>query len=395
MITVAEAREIMLAHAQCTKAEELPLEACLGRTLAAPVDAQRAQPPFAASAMDGYVVRSSDTPGRLRCVGEAGAGHALAGPLRAGECARIFTGAPLPEGADAIAIQEEVTRDGDLVAVPAIAARKHVRAPGVDFAAGATLLEPGAVLGGAHLATAAAAGCARLAVARRPAITVLGGGDEIVAPGTKPGPAQIFDCASYGVAGLAETWGAAARRGPLLRDDAAMIAAALSAALAESDLVVLIGGASVGDHDHARRVAHDLGARVLFDKVSLRPGKPTWFAVRDGRAILGLPGNPASALVTARLFLRPILAAMLGGDSAQAVRPHRARLTASLPANGPREAYLRAKTHVDDQARLCVTPAANQDSSLVSVFTAADALIVQAANSGAAEAGALIETLSI
>lgn len=395
MITVAEAREIMLGHVARMAAEDLPLEACLGRTLAAPVVAARAQPPFAASAMDGYAVRSADTPGRLRLIGEAGAGHALAHPLRDGECARIFTGAPLPDGADAVAIQEEVTRDGNLVGVPAVATGKHVRAAGLDFRAGASLLEPGAVLGGAHIAAAAAAGFARLTVARHPRITVLGGGDEIVAPGACPGPAQIFDCASYGVAGLAETWGAATRRGPILRDNATLIATEIDDASAASDLIVLIGGASVGDHDHARQAAHDLGARVLFDKVSLRPGKPTWFALLGDRIILGLPGNPGSALVTARLFLRPMIAAMSGGDAAQTVRPVRARLKAGLAANGPRETYLRATTCIDDEARLCATPMANQDSSLVNAFAAADALIVQGADSGARESGTVVDTISI
>jgi molybdopterin molybdotransferase len=395
MISVAEAREIMLAHAGRTGAEGIAIEACLGRTLAAPVIARRAQPPFYASAMDGYAVRSADTPGRLTLVGEAGAGHALERPLRDGECARIFTGAPLPPGADAVVIQEEATRDGAAVTVPMVAAGRHVRAPGVDFSAGATVLERGVALGGAELAAAAAAGHDKLSVTRRPRLTILGGGDEIVAPGAAVRSDQVFDCASFGVAGLAQGWGAASARGPILRDDAELIASAIETASSASDLVVLIGGASVGDHDHARRAVKALGAELFFDKVSLRPGKPTWFARLGDRPILGLPGNPGSALVTARLFLRPLIATMLGGDGAATVRTQHARLTTSLPANGPREAYLRAKTRIDDEGGYRVTPAANQDSSLVSVFVAANALIVCAADSNACESGELVETIGI
>jgi molybdopterin molybdotransferase len=395
MISVAEARAIILAHMTATSTEEIALDSCFGRTLAAPVIASRAQPPFHASAMDGYAVRSADTPGRLRLVGEAGAGHALGKPLTAGECARIFTGAPLPAGADAIAIQEEVTRDGAIVTTPAVAVGKHVRVPGVDFTAGTILLERGAALGGSQLAVAAAAGRAALTVARRPRVTILGGGDEIVPPGAAARPDQIFDSASFGVAGLAQSWGAASERGPLLRDDPGLITAAMETAAATSDVIVLIGGASVGDHDHARRAVEALGAKILFDKVSLRPGKPTWFALHGDRLILGLPGNPGSALVTARLFLCPLITAMLGGDYARVVKTERARLAAPLPANGAREAYLRARTSIDDEGRLRVSAAANQDSSLISVFADADALIVCPADSAARKSGEFADVLRI
>jgi molybdopterin molybdotransferase len=395
MISVTEARALIVAHVGPCGAEQVAIETCFGRVLAEPVIATRDQPPFHASAMDGYAVRSADTPGRLALVGESGAGHALKRPLSAGECARIFTGAPLPEGADGVAIQEEVTRDGAIVTVPTVAAGKHVRAPGVDFSAGAKLLERGARLSGVEIAIAAAAGKRALSVARQPRVTVLGGGDEIVPPGSNVRADQIFDCASFGVAGLAQGWGATANRGPILPDDTALIASALETASAASDLVVLIGGASVGDHDHARQAAEAIGAGLVFDKVSLRPGKPTWFALHGDRPILGLPGNPGSALVTARLFLCPLITAMLGGDFAATTRTRRAQLTTPLPANGPREAYLRAKTHVDDQSSLRVTVAANQDSSLVSAFAAADALVACSPNAEALQAGALVDVLTI
>lgn len=395
MISVAAARAIVLEHAQSLGAEDVAVEASLGRTLAEAVVATRPQPPFHASAMDGYAVRSIDTPGSLQLAGEAGAGHAFKATLAPGACIRIFTGAPLPVGADAIVIQEDAIKNGAAVSVPEVFAGKHVRPAGGDFVAGETLLVRGDTLDAAGVTNAAAAGRATISVARRPRLTILGGGDEIVAPGGDIGPDQIFDCASFGVNALATGWGAASKRGPLLRDDPKFIMSAMETALASSDLLVMIGGASVGDHDHTRTATLALGGRILFDKISLRPGKPTWFALYGERTILGLPGNPASALVTARLFLRPMLAKMLGGDPAKSVRLQRAVLTAPLEATGPREAYLRAKTFVGDDARHYATPAANQDSSLVSVFAAAGALIVRDANSGSLEAGDLVHTLSI
>jgi molybdopterin molybdotransferase len=214
--------------------------------------------------MDGYALRGGDTPGRLRVIGEAGAGRALMRPLGAGECARIFTGAPLPAGADSILIQEEAAREDDVIVAPKVDTGRHVRRPGLDFETGARLLEPGTLLGGPRLSIAAAAGQGEIIVARRPIITTLSGGDEIVSPGAAPGPHQIFDCASYGVAGLATSWGANARVSPPLTDDRACIAAAMDAALTASDLVVMIGGASVGDHDHARAAVESIGGRLLF-----------------------------------------------------------------------------------------------------------------------------------
>lgn len=395
MISVAEARAIVLAHMGVGETENVALGEALGRTLAAPIVARRAQPPFRASAMDGYAVRSADTPGRLRVIGEAGAGRALDATLGAGACARIFTGAPLPDGADAVLIQEDATRDGDAVIAPEVAANRHVRAAGVDFAAGQTLLAPPVRLTGPALALAAAAGRAELTVRRKPRIAVLAGGDEIVAPAAEPTAAQIFESASYGVAGMANTWGATATQAPPLPDSEPVIAAALDAALRGTDLVVVIGGASVGDRDHARAAAEAAGAELLFEKVALRPGKPTWFAVRDGKTVLGLPGNPTSAFVCARLFLRAAIEAMLGHDAAAASVTHAALLQRPLAANGARETYLRARTRRDDAGRVWVEAADEQDSSLIGVFAASDALILRAPHAPALEAGDIVQTLAI
>lgn len=395
MISVAEARAIVLGHAQTLPPETAPLLETFGRTLRERIVAERPQPPFAASAMDGYALRSADTPGALRCVGEAGAGRALERPLAAGECARIFTGAPLPPGADAILIQEDAKRNGDTVTAPRVETGKHVRREGVDFAAGATLLEPGCVLNGPAIALAAAAGRDRLSVSKQPRIAVLSGGDELVPPGVTPKPDQIFDSVSYGIAGLAQTWGALARCSAPLSDNEKLIARRVNDALAEADLAVVIGGASVGDHDHARPALMRAGADLLFEKVALRPGKPTWLARRDRQLILGLPGNPASAFVCARLFLKPLLDRLLGRDPALSAQAHAVRLRGALAANGGRETYLRAHVAADRTGQLWAEPAPNQDSSLISVFAAANALLVRALDSRAAVEGELVDVLYI
>jgi molybdopterin molybdotransferase len=375
--------------------EEAPLAEALGRTLAAPVVALRAQPPFAASAMDGYAVRSADTPGMLTLIGEVGAGRMLSRALREGECARIFTGAPVPAGADAILIQENAVRTGEFITAPRVEPAKHVRAAGVDFAPGETLLEPGRVLDAAALALAAAAGCATLTVARQPRLAFLSGGDEIVAPGESPGDAQIFDCASFAVAGLAAAWGAAPASRTLFADDADDIAAKIEAASRGVDAMVVIGGASVGDHDHARRALAALGGDLLFESVAVRPGKPTWLARHGRSVILGLPGNPASAFVCARLFLRPLIDRLLGRDPALSWSARPARLGSALGANGPRESYLRAAADWDELGQCWVKPHRNQDSSLVSVLAASNALIARPAGDRARQEGDIVQVLSL
>ncbi|WP_395647986.1 gephyrin-like molybdotransferase Glp [Terricaulis sp.] len=391
MISVAEARAIIIAQACPLPDEVVELETALGRTLREPVVAGRAHPPFAASAMDGYALRSADTPGRLRVVGEAGAGHGYDHALGAGECARIFTGAPLPAGADAVLIQEDAERNGDEVSAPPVESRRHIRAAGVDFAAGTVLLTPGAVLRPVHVALAAAAGRATLRVTRAPRVTVLSGGDEIVPPGATPGPHQIFDSVNYGVCALVDQWGAEAARGAPFADNSEVISRRVSDALVGADIVVVIGGASVGDHDHARAAVRRLGGEFLFEKVSLRPGKPTWFARCEGKLVLGLPGNPASALVCAQLFLRPLVERILGRDTQLSLRA--ARTAAALPANGPRETYLRARLQSDEFGQTWATCPANQDSSLLSVFAASNALMMRAANAPAAGAGDIVKVL--
>lgn len=393
MIGVAEARQITLDWARPLGIERVDLRLARGRTLREAIVADRAHPPFQASAMDGYALRAQDTPGPLKLVGEAGAGRALARPIAAGECARIFTGAPLPAGADAVLIQEDAVRDGDSIGAPEIERSRHVRAMGVDFSVGQRLLAPGRILDAPTIALAAAAGRASLAVAQVPRVAILSGGDEIVPPGQEPAPDQIFDSMSYGIAALAETWGAQATTTQPLTDQQRGIAAAVGDALGGHDLIVLVGGASVGDHDHARPALRGLGADILFEKVSLRPGKPTWFARLGDKAVLGLPGNPASAFVCARLFLRPLLDALCGRDPQDSIRAMQTRTKHALATNGPRETYLRAHTDIDGDGKLWADAAGNQDSSLLSVLASANALLRRPPNAETAAAGTLVETL--
>lgn len=392
MTTVAEARAAMLGAIKPGETEHVALEHAVGRTLRSPVHALRSQPPFAASAMDGYALRSQDAPGKLRIVGEAAAGRAFGRALNVGEAVRISTGAPLPEKADTILIQEDarITADGTLE-VDTFPAGRHVRPAGADFVAGTRVLAAGRSLDPVAVALAAAAGAAKLVVAKRPLVTILYAGDEIAPPGCEPRADQIFESCSYAIGGLVNRWGGDARRVGPLADDPRAIEGAAGDAMTSSDLVVFIGSASVGPHDHAKPAFERLGARFLVRKVDMRPGKPTWFATTTGAPVLGLPGNPASALVAAALFLRPALAAMQGGASALASL--RARLSDAIGSNGPREAFLRATVGADTHGQNTIKALPDQDSSLLLTFATANALLIRPPNAAAMVAGEEVDYL--
>jgi molybdopterin molybdotransferase len=392
---VTEARSAMLSGFAPLGEESAALGDALGRVLAAPVIATRDQPPFAVSEMDGYALRATDTPGRLKIIGESAAGRGFAGRCEPGRTVRISTGAALPEGADAVVMQEDVKRDGDFIEVSQAKPGQHIRRRAMDFTAGTVLLEAGRKLDGVALALAAAMGMARLPVARRPRVAILSGGDELAEPGATPGPFQIFDSGTYGIAGLIASWGGIPHRLGLEKDDVTAIARAAEQGLAQNDLLVVIGGASVGDHDHARPALQRLGLTLMVEKVALRPGKPTWFGRAGPRPVLGLPGNPASALVCAHLFLRPMLDALLGRDPNINVTPRRARLAEALPANGPREHYLRARLSSDADGHASVRAFEQQDSSLLSVFASANALIRLMPHAPAIAGGELVDVLSL
>ncbi len=391
--TVNAARCAMLSAVAPLGSEVLALDDAFGRVLAQDVFARRDQPPYAASSMDGYAVRAADTPTTLQVIGESAAGRGFEGCTKAGAAIRISTGAPLPDGLDVVVPQEDAVREGDSVTVPAVRTGQHVRLRGGDFTAGALLLSAGRKLDGVALALAAASGSASVAVARRPCLAILCSGDELVEPGGAPGPYQIFDSATHGIAALIRHWGGIPRRLVLARDSSESIAAAAEDALRGSDLLVVLGGASVGDHDLARAALQRLGLAFAVENIAVRPGKPTWFGVTPQGPVLGLPGNPASALVCARIFLQPLIEAMLGRDPLACVGFHLARLSHPLPANGPREQYLRAHVGVDDEGRLSVRAFENQDSSLLSVFADANVLVRLAPNAAALEAGALVDVL--
>jgi len=393
LATVAEARAAMLSTIAIMGEESVTLGVALGRVLAQSVIATRDQPPFAVSEMDGYAVTAADTPASLKLIGESSAGHGFAGRFTADSTVRISTGAAIPDGADAVVIQEDVLRTGNTVEVPRAKKGQHIRSQSMDFAAGTTLLEAGRRLDGIALALASASGMAKLSVRRRPRVAILSGGDELAEPGSTPGPFQIFDSGTHGIAAVVAAWGAEPHRLQLEKDDVAAIARAAEKGLNENDMLVLVGGASVGDHDHARPALKKLGLEMIVNKVNLRPGKPTWFGNVLERPVLGLPGNPASALVCAYLFLRPLLEAMLGREPAVATL--RAKLLEALPANGGREHYLRAHLATDPGGALAVRAFEQQDSSLLSVFAAANALIRLPAGAPAQSQGALVDVLAL
>jgi molybdopterin molybdotransferase len=363
----------MLDGVHALGAETVALSAAAGRTLAVPVIAQRDQPPFDASAMDGYAFNSRDQSKALRIVGEAAAGAPALARLQSGEAARIFTGAIVPTGADAVAIQEECRRVGDMVEAPVTPVGQHIRRAGCDFAAGKTLLQPGEKLDAVAIALAASAGAAALTMTKRPRVVILSGGDELVDPGDVPAPHQIYESVSFGLAALVEAWGGQALRMAPRGDDIDQLAVVLGAALANADLVVTVGGASVGDHDLMKPALARHGARMQVDKSNVRPGKPVWFAHTPSAPVLGLPGNPASALVCAHLFLLPLLRRLCGAPDTD--DRFMAVLGGAVDANGPRTHFLRARLSIAADARIIATPFERQDSSLLSVFHGADALV--------------------
>jgi molybdopterin molybdotransferase len=392
LLSVEDARARMLAAVSPLGTEWVDLAAARERVLAADVTAARDQPPFAASAMDGWGVRAADTPGRLRIIGESAAGHGFSGAVGPGEAVRIFTGAAVPAGADVVIIQEDARREGDHILVPRATDPRHIRPVGQDFTTGDRLLAKGERLDPWRLCLAAAAGRARLGVARRPRVAILATGEEVVAPGGQPGPFQIFNSGTTALAALAEAWGGEAKALETVGDDLDATADAVSTVAC--DLVVTLGGASVGDHDLVKPALARLGLAMAVESVAVRPGKPTWFgSLADGRRVLGLPGNPASALVCAELFLKPLLRAWLGADPA--VRLIAARTQVALDANGPREHWMRARLTQGGDGALIAQAFTDQDSSLVGVFASADALLRRTAGAPAVAAGEVVEVLRL
>ena len=392
LLTVADARVRMLTGVTPLGVETVALAMARGRFLARDILAARDQPPFAASAMDGWAVIAADGAGARRIVGESAAGRGFERGLLPGEAVRIFTGAPVPGGADAVVIQEDATRDGDTVVIPEITHPRHIRPAGQDFQAGARLLTAGVRLDPWRLALAAAAGAAELAVARKPRVAILSTGEEVIEPGGAPGPFQIFNSGTTAICALVEAWGGRAIALRPVGDDLGATARAVAGVAC--DLIVTLGGASVGDHDLVKPAMATLGLALAVESVAVRPGKPTWFGtLADARKVLGLPGNPASSLVCAELFLKPLLRTMLGADPNLTLIL--ARSAQALPANGPREHWMRARLTHDEDGALLAEAFNDQDSSLVTVFAGADALVRRGVGATAVAANGAVEVLRL
>ncbi|HUF55738.1 MAG TPA: gephyrin-like molybdotransferase Glp [Thermohalobaculum sp.] len=393
-LSVEEALARVLALVTPMGVEEVPLAEAAGRVLAEDVVAARAQPPFASSAMDGYAVRAAEAVAgaRMRLAGEAAAGRGAGIPLPPGAAIRIFTGAPVPEGADAILIQENARREGDTVVVAdAPEAGVFVRPAGGDFAAGFRIAAP-CRLTPQRIALAAAMNAPRLRVRRRPVVALMPTGDELVEPGQAPGPDQIVSSNGYGLAASVQAAGATPLLCGIARDTRESLLAALDAARA-ADFIVTLGGASVGDHDLVAEVLEQAGLALDFYKVAMRPGKPLMAGRLDGRVMLGLPGNPVSAMVCGEVFLRPALDAALGLPAGP--RPTvPARLAAPVERTGARTHYMRARLSVAGDGLVC-EPFARQDSSLLATLAAANALAIRPPNAPEAAAGARIDCIPL
>lgn len=398
LLAVDQALERILEGIQPLPAETLALGQAAFRVLASPVSATQTQPPFDASAMDGYAVRSVDiatAPAILDVIGTSSAGHSFSGEIATGQTVRIFTGAPVPQGADTILIQEN-TKKLDEYRIEALQAEipgRHIRKSGLDFRAGEIVLEQGRILDPAALSLAAAAGHAALNVIRRPLVAIIATGDELVPPGQIPGPAQIIASNNFGIAALAQQDGADIIDLGIVPDNRESLAQAIQQARdANADIIVTLGGASVGEHDFTREVLMGQGMELSFWKIAMRPGKPLIFGRFEQTSVLGLPGNPVSSLVCAHLFLRPLVSRLGGRIYAPDLHP--AELGQAMPQNDNRRDYVRASVAFGPRG-LVATPFSIQDSSMLSVLAAANALIIRPPEAPAAAIGDRCQVLML
>ncbi|CAA7615173.1 gephyrin-like molybdotransferase Glp [Magnetospirillum sp. UT-4] len=396
MIAVEVARARVLAGLKPLPAEQVALPDALGRVLAADIAARIDNPPVAVSAMDGYALRAADlaaAPATLTVTGESAAGRAATVAVGPGEAVRIFTGAPVPAGADTVVIQEDTSRDGDRVTVAATqAAGRHIRAAGADFATGQPLLTAGTLVGARHLGLAAAMNIPWLPVRRRPRVAVISTGDEIVMPGEPLAGTQIVSSNGPALCALIAGCGGQPVHLGIARDSRDSLSAMVAAA-AGCDLLVTSGGASVGDYDLVRDVLSEQGLELDFWKIAMRPGKPLMFGRLKHVPVLGLPGNPVSAMVGAYLFLVPMLNALSGLAAETPLAS--AILGAAVGANDARQDHLRATLSRDAGGALVATPLAFQDSAALSGLAAAGCLIVRPPHAPPAKAGECVPVLPL
>lgn len=397
LMPVSEALERLLSGVTRLGTEMVPLAHANGRFLAEPLASTRTQPPFAASAMDGYAIRHEDLSGAspvLKVIGEAPAGHGFDGSIGKGEAVRIFTGAPVPQGADTILIQENTERSGNEITVTDLPARgAFVRPAGLDFAEGDVLLAPPLKLGYRHLALAAAMNHAGIPVVHRPRVAILATGDELVRPGEKPGPDQIIASNHAGIAAMVEDCGGEPIDLGISPDEPIALARYVNRALTEeADILVTLGGASVGDHDLVQQVLGNEGMDLAFWRIAMRPGKPLMAGRLGQTRVLGLPGNPVSSLVCGLLFLKPLIAAMLGQEAA-ADTGREAILGSDITENDRRQDYVRAVMSEDSEGRLVATPFAKQDSSMLALLAKSGGLIIRPPHAPAQSAGTSVPVL--
>lgn len=396
LLPVDEALQAILARVPDVTREEVRLSDAVGRVLAAPVIAGHNQPPFNASAMDGYALRAADVSegARLRVIGTSQAGAGYGGSVQPGEAVRIFTGAPVPPGADTVIMQEEAVREGDFVRFTVPARPGHsVRPKGNDFSTGQVLITSGTRLTPMQIAVAAAANQAQLTVARRPSIALVATGDELVLPGTALGPDQIVASNSFGLAAMLAPYARIVTDHGIFADDPKQLRERLGGILsAEPDFLITTGGASVGEHDLVQGVLKDLGVSLDFWRINMRPGKPLMFGTRGRTLVFGLPGNPVSAMVTALVFIKPALRAFLGHSGPL---PLRLPLAAPTPANSARRHFMRAQLVHGPDGTMAADPISQTDSGHTSSLAAADLLIVQPEHDPGRPAGSIVETLRI
>jgi molybdopterin molybdotransferase len=398
MISVDEALDRIFLQLDTPQPETVPLARAHRRVLAEPLVARHTQPPFDASAMDGYAVRAAEAASgqALRLAGTSQAGQRFVGMMERGQCVRIFTGAPLPIGADAVIMQEQARADGNLISFEkAPAPGQNIRRRGHDFLQRQELLPAGVTLTPAMLNLAASANYPALTVTKRPKLAILATGDELVAPGGTLGPDQIIASNSYGLNALLAPFADKIVDLGIIPDDKAKLESALLGAFDYGvDVVVTTGGASVGERDYVRDVLLDLGVKLDFWKLKMRPGKPLMFGTRGSTLVFGLPGNPVSAMVTATVILRPALRQMSGHADPfwpQIGLP----LAAALPPNGPRRHFMRGTLDRDERGLLRVTPISETDSSHSSSLALADVLIIQPEDDPGQPAGAIVDVIPL
>jgi molybdopterin molybdotransferase len=397
LLPVGEAHARVIAAFSPLPAEMVSIADAAGRVLAAAPKARLTQPPADLSAMDGYAVRAGDVPAApttVTLVGEAAAGGSYDHALKAGEAVRIFTGGPLPMGADSIVIQEDTEADGKRITIlEAPVPGRHVRKAGLDFTAGDSPFTPGRTLTTRDVALGAAMNLPWLTVYRKPRVAILSTGDELVMPGEPIGRNQIVSSSGIAVAALVRGWGGDPTLFDIARDDAALIQDRIAAG-AQHDVLITLGGASVGDHDLVQDALKAQGFTMDFWRIAMRPGKPLMFAAKDRARVLGLPGNPVSTMVCSLLFLKPAIERMVGqaGDLPAAVP---ARLAIDVKANDQRQDYVRSLATRQSDGSLIVEPHRVQDSSMLSVLAWCNALLIRPPHDPARKAGDTVQIIDL